>query len=162
VYRPEFAMTNQDEWLMSDDIDSTNPTFLKVNDSSGEQCRDHGDTTPIQREAIQIRAVSYSGWNQVCLVEQIPHNQGYPVRIGDREIALFRHGQQVFALDNVCPHLYYRLANGPQINGTVICPGHCLRFDLKNGRCLDEDSLGVKRHAVKRLGNRVLVKLVSD
>ena len=162
TYRPEFADRNQDEWLMSDDIDSDDPEFLKVKDSSGERCRDHGNTTLFQRQAVQIRATSYSGWNEVCLVEQIPHNQGYPVRIGDREIALFRRKREVVALDNICPHLYYRLANGPQIDGTVICPGHCMRFDLKNGHCLDDDCFRVKRHKVKRVGNRILVKLASE
>lgn len=161
IYRPEFAQKNKDEWLMSSDVYSNNPVFFKVNDSSGERYRDHGDTTPIRREAAQVLANSYSGWNEVCNLEQIPHNQGYPLRIGDREIALFRYEHEVVALDNICPHLYYRLANGPQVDDVVTCPGHCLRFNLKDGHCIDDESFWVNRHEVKLEGNRIFVRLVS-
>lgn len=156
-YRPEFAATNRDQWLRSSDVDAPDLAFLDIHEAAqraGQACR---PSAP--REPVQVRAASYTGWNLVCSLEDIPRDQGLAVRIGDRELAVFRTGGEAVALDNVCPHLYYRLANGPQVDGAVICPGHCLSFDLRTGRCRDDATFAVAKHQVRCDGSNVFVKL---
>ena len=57
--------------------------------------------------------------------------------IGPHEIALFWNGDGVYALENICPHLFASLASGRIEGRTVICPSHAAIFDLATGECLD-------------------------
>lgn len=159
-YWPEFAAMNRDQWLRASDAARDDPEFETTNEAvvvteaselQGEQHR----CSP-----RQLRASSYDAWTDACAVGELSGDEGLAVRIGDREIALFRKGGDVTALDNVCPHLYYRLANGPQSGDMVMCPGHCLSFDLESGICVDDPSFAVKRHQTRVDGDRVFLKLV--
>jgi nitrite reductase/ring-hydroxylating ferredoxin subunit len=48
-------------------------------------------------------------------------------------LAVFRVGQEYFALDDVCSHEYSRLSEGEILGGEVYCPKHGSRFDLRTG-----------------------------
>ena len=48
--------------------------------------------------------------------------------------ALFRLGDEVYALDDVCSHEYSRLSEGDIFRGQVACPKHGSRFDIKTGK----------------------------
>jgi nitrite reductase/ring-hydroxylating ferredoxin subunit len=54
-----------------------------------------------------------------------------------RQIALFRVGERVFAVDNRCPHEGYPLAEG-QVDGACVltCNWHNWKFRLEDGECL--------------------------
>ena len=73
---------------------------------------------------------------RVCDVSDIPDGGGKAARAGKRNLALFRVGEEVFALDNVCPHWGGVLSEGKVHVGRmeVICPWHRFRFDLRSGR----------------------------
>jgi len=54
-----------------------------------------------------------------------------------REILLLLHRQQVYALENTCPHQGFPLENGcldPEAQ-TLSCPHHLWRFRLSDGQC---------------------------
>ncbi|MBN1647976.1 MAG: non-heme iron oxygenase ferredoxin subunit [Spirochaetales bacterium] len=57
----------------------------------------------------------------------------YRVDYGSREIALFRDGEEIFALDNVCSHEYSSLADGEVWDGRVYCAKHGSSFDIRTG-----------------------------
>lgn len=72
---------------------------------------------------------------RVCGFEDIPDGGGKAARAKNHAIAVFRVGDQIFALENACPHW-----GGPLSDGTVhvgrmevICPWHRFRFDLRSG-----------------------------
>lgn len=69
-------------------------------------------------------------------VNDIPEGKGIIAKAEDgREIALFKVQGQVFALENVCPHMGGPLGEG-DIEGTCItCPWHGWQFDIKSGTC---------------------------
>ena len=48
--------------------------------------------------------------------------------------ALFRLGEEIYALDDVCSHEYSRLSEGDIFRGQVACPKHGSRFDIKTGK----------------------------
>jgi nitrite reductase/ring-hydroxylating ferredoxin subunit len=66
----------------------------------------------------------------------IPAGRGLTVRVGDREIGLFRLGDSVHALDARCPHRQGPLGEGSVEGGHVFCPLHGWEFDLATGACL--------------------------
>jgi nitrite reductase/ring-hydroxylating ferredoxin subunit len=69
----------------------------------------------------------------VGLVAHVPETRGRVVRAGSREIALFRQGHEVYALDNVCLHTGGPLGEGEVDDGCAICPWHGWRYDLETG-----------------------------
>lgn len=52
-------------------------------------------------------------------------------------IAVFRVGDDYFALDDNCPHRAGPLSEGVVTNGAVRCPWHGARFDLRTGAALE-------------------------
>jgi nitrite reductase (NADH) small subunit len=73
-------------------------------------------------------------------LDRIPPGEGRCVRLGAREIALFRQRDgAVFALQARCPHQGGPLADGLIGGGVVICPLHGRRFRLADGSGIDND-----------------------
>ena len=55
------------------------------------------------------------------------------VEVDGREVALFRIGDEYYAIDDVCTHDGEPLADG-ELHGTCIeCPRHGARFDVRTG-----------------------------
>jgi len=48
-------------------------------------------------------------------------------------LAVFRVGDDYFALDDICSHEYSRLSEGEILDGEVYCPKQGSRFDLRTG-----------------------------
>ncbi|EGD76709.1 Rieske domain-containing protein [Salpingoeca rosetta] len=109
------------------------------------------------------------GWHLACEATAIPEKKGFKVRIEDRDIALFRDGDHVFALDARCYH-----AGGPLHMGDIEdvagktcirCPWHHYKFAVGTGECVGMGRIttntGVKqrRHRVKVEDGKVFVKV---
>ncbi len=73
---------------------------------------------------------------KLASVEDIPEGKAILVHDQkDREIALFKVNGEIFALDNLCPHMGGPLAEG-ELDGTCLtCPWHGWTFDVKTGDC---------------------------
>lgn len=52
------------------------------------------------------------------------------------DVVLVRHGGRVCALSGVCTHLKAPLADGIVVDGTLRCPWHHARFDVKTGEAV--------------------------
>ena len=91
--------------------------------------------------------------SQTIVVEpaQVPSSEGDGVRVGEGEhdIALFRVGDELRAIDNACPHAGASLADGWVEEGVVACPWHCWQFDTATGECLTVASGNVKTYPVE-------------
>ena len=80
------------------------------------------------------------GW--VATVKLDDLRDGKPVRaeVGDAEILVVRHGEELFAIGNRCTHQKAPLHRGPvKFSGslrTVRCPLHGSTFDLATGRVI--------------------------
>lgn len=70
-------------------------------------------------------------------------------------IILIKRGQEVYALDGVCPHRGGPLDEGSLENGCVVCPWHGWRFDLKTGECLNAIGEDLKRYPIEIQGTKV-------
>lgn len=57
--------------------------------------------------------------------------------VGDRVVALVWHEEQVYAVDNRCPHMGFPMDQGSVRNGILTCHWHHARFDLQSGGTFD-------------------------
>lgn len=63
-------------------------------------------------------------------------DQGVRVTVGDDRIAMFRVGDDVYAIGDRCSHAEASLAEGDVYGTDVECPRHGSEFDLKTGEPL--------------------------
>lgn len=72
-------------------------------------------------------------WHEVTSEDQVADGHGVRFDIGDERIAVFRDGEQVYALGDRCSHAEASLSEGEVFDGEVECPRHGAVFDLATG-----------------------------
>jgi nitrite reductase (NADH) small subunit len=77
--------------------------------------------------------MSDSPWVRVTTRGSIPVREGRPVRILDRDLAIFNLGERFLAVENRCPHLGGPLADGIVTGCAVVCPLHAWKVQLDTG-----------------------------
>jgi nitrite reductase/ring-hydroxylating ferredoxin subunit len=70
---------------------------------------------------------------QVAQVLEIQEEGCHVVFLEGHAIALFKHQNTIFALDNRCPHMGFPLHKGTVRDGLLTCHWHHARFDLASG-----------------------------
>ena len=65
-----------------------------------------------------------------------PEGRGVAVVAAGKRLAIFRIGERVFAVDNVCTHNRMQLANGPVQGTAATCRTHGSRFNLETGAAI--------------------------
>ena len=75
---------------------------------------------------------------EVAALQEIPSDAGKALRVQGREIALFRAGESLYAIDGVCPHEGGPLAAGFINEGIVTCPWHLWQFDARTGASTED------------------------
>lgn len=64
----------------------------------------------------------------------LPRDRGIRVTVGEMKIAMFRVGDDVYAIGDVCSHAEASLSEGEVFDTEVECPRHGSEFDLKTGQ----------------------------
>ncbi len=96
--------------------------------------------------------------------------------VGGVRVGVFRVDDDFHALADRCPHrgaplcsgrvatpVFFddgALSAGPHAS-TVRCPWHKWEFEITSGRCLVDEKLRVRRYAVRRDGDELVVSLDS-
>ena len=97
-------------------------------------------------------------WQRVASVADVAADKGLQVKIGAMEVAIFRVGETLYAIEAICPHAEANLAEGFIDDDRVECPLHQALFHIPTGKCLgppaDRD---LATYPVKIEGNDVLV-----
>ena len=84
------------------------------------------------------------------------------VEVDEQLIVLFRVGDEVFALDDVCTHDGGPLGEGQLENHAIACPRHGAKFDIRTGKALTMPATKpTVAHEVKIEGDQVFVRLKS-
>jgi nitrite reductase/ring-hydroxylating ferredoxin subunit len=81
------------------------------------------------------------------------------VRLGRHTICLFVEGDEVYAVDNRCPHMGFPLHRGTVCDGILTCHWHHARFDLGTGGTFDQWADELRRFEVELDDDDVLVDL---
>ena len=96
-------------------------------------------------------------FTKICKKEELKENQGKRFIVDDVEVAVFKIGEEVFALSNICPHQHTALIyDGFIENESIVCPAHGWMFNLKTGK-QPTGSRGIDSYPVKILNDDVYV-----
>jgi nitrite reductase (NADH) small subunit len=86
------------------------------------------------------RMLDQDGWRRVCALNDIPRQGARVVSTQDNRIALFRTADdEVFALDDRCPHRGGPLSQGIVFGRSVACPLHNWSIELASGQAVAPD-----------------------
>lgn len=87
-----------------------------------------------ERRGDRERPAAREGaWVEVCSADAIADGRAHVAFVGDERVAVFRRGERLFALSNVCPHQGGPLGEGRIVDGCVTCPWHGHQFDPETG-----------------------------
>ena len=81
------------------------------------------------------------------------------VHLDRHTLCLFAEGEDVYAVDNRCPHMGFPLHRGTVCDGILTCHWHHARFDLATGGTFDQFADELRRFPVELDGDDVLVDL---
>jgi 3-phenylpropionate/trans-cinnamate dioxygenase ferredoxin component len=73
---------------------------------------------------------------EVGPLESLPRERGVRVVVGDDRIAVFRVGDEVYAIGDRCSHAEASLAEGDLFGTDIECPRHGSEFDITTGEPL--------------------------
>ena len=91
-----------------------------------------------------------SGWIEIGALNDIPRLGSRVVRTASGDIAVFRSGDDdVFALDDRCPHKGGPLSQGIVHNKRVTCPLHNFVIELASGEAVAPDTGCTRVHPTK-------------
>jgi nitrite reductase/ring-hydroxylating ferredoxin subunit len=79
------------------------------------------------------------------------------VHVDRHTICLFADGDEVYAVDNRCPHMGFPLHRGTICDGILTCHWHHARFDLSTGGTFDQWADDLRRFPVELRGDDVLL-----
>jgi 3-phenylpropionate/trans-cinnamate dioxygenase ferredoxin subunit len=75
-------------------------------------------------------------WERVARADEVPRDAPLAVTLVDgRRICLVRLHDEVYAVEDRCPHRDFPLSGGDVVDGCLECPWHGARFDLRTGHC---------------------------
>ena len=99
-------------------------------------------------------------WERVANVADVPESHPLAITLADgRRVCLVRAHDEVFAVEDRCPHRDFPLSGGDVLDGCLECPFHGARFDVRTGHCVSGPSEGdaVAVFAVMQVNGIVLV-----
>lgn len=92
--------------------------------------------------------------------EDLIENQGQPFTVEGVRIAVIRHGGELYALDDFCPHADATIALGLVDNGCIACPWHFAEFELATGKVLSGPAArGIRTHLIREKNGMIEVAL---
>ena len=99
-------------------------------------------------------------WTEVCRVEDIPRLGARVLPVTGKNIAVFRTaGDEIFAVDDQCPHKKGPLSQGIVHGNRVTCPMHNLVLDLSQGEAVAPDEGCVVTYPVKVDSGKIFLSL---
>ncbi len=103
-----------------------------------------------------------STWSSVCALDDILPQSGVCALVNGRQVAVFRVGDSLFALDNVDPAsgasvLSRGIVGDIKGEWVVASPLYKHHFSLATGRCLEDSTQSVNVYPVRALDGRVWV-----
>ena len=98
----------------------------------------------------------------VAKVGEIPEGQGGTFTVDDRLVAVFLHGGNYFAIDDLCPHMGASLGSGQlDCDGVVLCPWHAWRFRVTDGVWADNPRISVDTFDVRVVDDQIQVRVAA-
>ena len=104
--------------------------------------------------------MTVTGWIKIGLLADIPRRGARCVATPQGKIAVFRTAEdQVFAIEDRCPHKGGPLSQGIVHGAAVTCPLHNWVISLETGKALGADEGAVRTLPVKVDGDQLFITL---
>jgi nitrite reductase (NADH) small subunit len=97
-------------------------------------------------------------FRRVCRASELGEGQSRVVEVDGKLIALFCHGGQYFAIDDVCMHMGASLSDGTVEDAIVTCPWHGWRFRLTDGAWADSPRVRTGCYSVRLAGDDIQIQ----
>ena len=102
---------------------------------------------------------SLEHWTDIGALADIPRQGARVVKSAQGCVAVFRTAEdQVFAIDDRCPHKGGPLSEGIVHGMSVTCPLHAWVFSLETGMAQGADDGAVASYPVRVEGGRILLE----
>ena len=99
------------------------------------------------------------GFQKAAMLDEVTIARPKRVSVNDREIVLFKSLNEIYAVENLCPHQQFALFHQSVPEGTTLtCPMHGWSFDLRTGKAI-AGSGRVKVFEVKIEAGDILVRI---
>jgi nitrite reductase (NADH) small subunit len=99
-----------------------------------------------------------TNWIEIGTVAAIPRRGARCVNTPSGKIAVFRTQEdQIFAMENRCPHKNGPLSEGIVHGASVTCPLHNWVFDLATGKAMGADEGEVRTYAIDVVDGRIFI-----
>lgn len=77
-----------------------------------------------------------SEWVDVAAVDDFVEGEPVVVDVDDAEVAVFKIGNQFYAIEDLCSHEEFTLTDGEVEGDTITCPAHGAKFCIRTGEAL--------------------------
>jgi methionine sulfoxide reductase heme-binding subunit len=108
----------------------------------------------IDRAAAHLEA---DGFVRIGPAAKIPDTRAIVRCLGGERIAIFREGDRVYALGNVCAHQHGPLGEGRLVNGCAVCPWHGYEYVPDTGHSPPPFTERVPTYPVRSIDGIVFV-----
>ncbi len=145
-----------DRFVYSQSFAQVDPWEERVN---GKDAHEFAADGRVRRAAGGgVNAMLMNDWVEIGRIEQIPVRGARCVNTPAGKIAVFRTAEnQVYAIENRCPHKGGPLSEGIVHGGSVTCPLHNWVFDLATGEAQGADEGQVRTFAVNVIDGRIFM-----
>jgi len=90
-------------------------------------------------------------------LDSLREGRGRRICTAGYDLAVFKVGDAVYAIDDSCPHAGASLSGGIVQGRTVACRAHGLKFDMTHGCPRDPAKLQVRTHGLRVTDGMVLL-----
>ena len=123
-------------WLLSEDVKNNiyNKDFVfqreKKNIVNIKKIEPKKNTI---KEIILNQKIKTNENYRLFKASEINKSKKILLRFSNFNIGLLNRSSKIFAFNAICPHLQFNLLNTDGDKNSLVCPGHGLKFNLKNG-----------------------------
>lgn len=100
-----------------------------------------------------------SDYENVGKVDDFDSGSGKAVVVDGQMVAVFRQGDEFYAIDDLCPHMGAPLSEGYVEGKCVTCPWHAWHFNIEDGSLQGNQNIAVDTYDIKVEQGEVWVKL---
>ncbi len=110
-----------------------------------------------QRRDLHLTGPAQDEFVLVCSVNDIPDNRAKTLLVNGENIAVFRYGDKLAAVSNLCRHQNGPLGEGKIIDGCITCPWHGYQYLPENGQSPPPFKEKVETYALRCIEGMVWV-----
>ncbi len=96
---------------------------------------------------------------RVCTLAEVPAGEARAFTVEGYDIAIFNTGDEVYAIENRCPHMGAELAEGEIVAGAVCCHSHGWVIDMQTGEVRDREDAQAATFPVSVENGEIYIQL---